>query len=259
MLGSSQIDVDGGFVRLVDTMGDDSSIVQAARVSYGSGTKTTREDAGLIRYLMRHRHTTPFEMCEIKLHIKCPIFIARQWLRHRTANVNEMSGRYSVIEDEFWVPSEIRSQSGDNLQATFDVIENHGGHIHSMKMAMGASYGVYRAELEAGVCREQARAVLPQSMYTQFYWKIDLHNLLHFLRLRIDSHAQKEIRVFAEAIADVVREWVPVTWSAFDDYVLGAVTFSKREIAVMRGEDVRLSAGERRELAAKRKAVFGVE
>ncbi len=226
--------LDKGFVRLVDVMGDDHSIVQAARVSYGEGTKRLTEDRGLIRYLLRHQHTTPFEMVEFKFHIKLPIFIARQWIRHRTANVNEYSGRYSEMKDEFYIPSleNIRPQSTMNKQGrsdeTFptDQAEQIAAKFENSQNQM---YAEYQELLDMGVAREIARINLPVSNYTEWYWKIDLHNLFHFLKLRMDSHAQYEIRVYGEAMAQIVREIVPVAWEAYEDYTLHSVRFSRLE------------------------------
>lgn len=239
ILGETFPVLDHGFVRVIDYMGDDAAIVQAARVSYGEGTNTPSDDRSLIRYLLRHFHTTPFEMCEIKLHLKMPIFVARQWVRHRTASMNEYSGRYSVMPNEFYVPEmhEIQGQSTSNKQGREE------GRItpHAQALAKGIFEGtgesmftVYDRLGEMNVSRELARIVLPLSAYTEFYWKIDLHNLLHFLRLRIDPHAQKEIREFARIIADVVSGWVPVAYEAFVDYRLGAVTFSRMEMEFLR-------------------------
>lgn len=230
--------LDKGFVRLVDVMGDDDSIVQAARVSYGSGTKKVHEDRGLIRYLMRHLHTTPFEMVEFKFHVKLPIFVARQWIRHRTANVNEYSGRYSEMKDEFYVPSteNIRPQSTTNKQGrsdeTFppDVVNSMAAQMESTQVKL---YDEYRELLEAGMARELARINLPVSNYTEWYWKIDLHNLFHFLRLRIDDHAQYEIQVYGEALASIVRAAVPVAYEAFEDYILRAEKFSAPELRAL--------------------------
>ena len=226
--------LDKGFVRLVDVMGDDHSIVQAARVSCGEGTKRLTEDRGLIRYLLRHQHTTPFEMVEFKFHIKLPIFIARQWIRHRTANVNEYSGRYSAMKDEFYITSleNIRPQSTMNKQGrsdeTFptDIAEQIAAKFENSQNQM---YAEYQELLDMGVAREIARINLPVSNYTEWYWKIDLHNLFHFLKLRMDSHAQYEIRVYGEAMAQIVREIVPVAWEAYEDYTLHSVRFSRLE------------------------------
>lgn len=230
--------LDKGFVRLVDVMGDDSSIVQAARVSYGKGTKTLHEDRGLIRYLMRHKHTTPFEMVEFKFHVKLPIFVARQWIRHRTANVNEYSGRYSEMKDEFYLPSEeqVRSQSKSNKQGRSDETlsrENINEVLESTEMHYEKSYELYQSLLEKGLARELSRMVLPVSNYTEWYWKIDLHNLFHFLRLRLDAHAQYEIRVYAEAMAEIVKSKVPLAWEAYEDYMLNSISLSKGEMTAI--------------------------
>lgn len=237
--------LDHGFVRVVDYFGDDAAIVQAARVSYGKGTRKTSEDRQLIRYLMRHRHTTPFEMCELKLHVKLPIFVARQWIRHRTANVNEISGRYSLFTDEFYVPQpeHLAVQSSDNKQgrgATLSVEEAERVR-NEIRRESADAYAAYEGLLnDHDLARELARTVLPVNYYTQWYWKVDLHNLLHFLSLRMDPHAQYEIRVFAEAIGQFVKAWVPMTWEAFEDYRLGAVTMSRSALGVVK----RMLAGE---------------
>lgn len=230
--------LDKGFVRLVDVMGDDSAIVQAARVSYGSGTKQVHEDRGLIRYLLRHAHTTPFEMVEFKFHIKLPIFVARQWIRHRTANVNEYSGRYSEMKDEFYVPSadQVRPQSTLNKQGRSEEAFGHEAAmdiIASLEQSQRQQYDEYQSYLDKGLAREIARIALPVSNYTEWYWKIDLHNLFHFLRLRIDSHAQYEIRVYGEALAAIVKQVVPMAWEAFEDYMLHARRFSAPELRVL--------------------------
>jgi thymidylate synthase (FAD) len=231
--------LDKGFVRLVDSMGTDASIVQAARVSYGEGTKQVSEDRGLIRYLMRHAHTTPFEMVEFKFHVKLPIFVARQWIRHRTANVNEYSGRYSVMRDEFYVPDALqaRAQSVDNKQGradeAFDAAEAEA-ILSLLREGQTRAYADYKHLLGKNFARELARINLPVSMYTEWYWKIDLHNLFHFLRLRLDAHAQYEIRVYAEAIASLAREITPVAFEAFEDYVLHAVRFSRPELRALK-------------------------
>jgi len=227
LLGKRIDCLDKGFVRLIDVMGDDAAIVQAARVSYGSGTKKVLEDRGLIRYLLRHAHTTPFEMVEFKFHVKLPIFVARQWIRHRTANVNEYSGRYSEMKDEFYTPNpnDIRPQSVLNKQGRSEETLPDGiaeQAANAFKAGQDEAYAQYQEFLEQGIAREIARINLPVSNYTEWYWKIDLHNLFHFLRLRIDSHAQYEIRVFAEAIAELVKPFVPHAWEAFEDYVLNA-------------------------------------
>jgi len=270
--------LDHGFVRVIDYMGDDAAIVQAARVSYGAGTRSVSDDRGLIRYLMRHRHSTPFEMCEMKLHIKLPIFIARQWIRHRTANVNEYSARYSILDREFYLPSpeHLALQSSTNRQGRGDVVtsETAAEVLHLLRRDAEQTYATYEhllndegpgAPVDPGLpqlARELARMNLTLNTYTQWYWKCDLHNLLHFLSLRIDHHAQYEIRVYAEQIGALVASWVPLAWEAFRDYRLGASTLSAAEIAVVRaaltGQDVEaalaaspLSAREKREFRAR--------
>lgn len=231
--------LDKGFVRLVDYMGDDASIVQAARVSYGKGTKTVTEDKGLLRYLMRHKHTSPFEMVEFKFHVKLPIFVARQWIRHRTANVNEYSGRYSEMKDEFYVPdlNQIRPQSALNKQGRADETlpaETAEQIIDSYKNIQKLLFDEYSGLLEKDLARELARINLPLSNYTEWYWKIDLHNLFHFLRLRLDTHAQYEIRIYAEAIADIIKQVVPLAYEAFSDYILNSISFSALELSAVK-------------------------
>lgn len=226
--------LDKGFVRLVDYMGGDSAIVQAARVSYGEGTKTISEDRGLIRYLMRHEHTSPFEMVETKFHCKMPIFVARQWVRHRTASLNEVSGRYSVMKDEFYIPSpeQVNFQSSNNKQGRSDETfspEDTERILFNFEDEQVKSYSDYKKRIEKGVARELARINLPLSLYTEWYWKMDLHNLFHFLKLRMDSHAQYEIRVYANAIFDITKKIAPIACEAFEDYQLGAMKFSKQE------------------------------
>ena len=235
--GVSEIRVlEQGFVRLVDQMGDDSRVVQAARVSYGAGTKTQREDAALIDYLMRHQHTSPFEMVEFLFHVKTPIFVARQWFRHRTASVNEVSGRYSVMEEQMYMPTGLRAQSQSNRQrgegnlAPGDEDAGKG----EIEMAYKESYEHYQDLIARGVAREQARLVLPLGIYTEFYWKQDLHNLFHFLKLRLAQEAQEEIRVYAEAIAQIVSERVPVCWQAFNEHILKAASLSDSELSALR-------------------------
>ena len=228
-----------GFVRLVDIMGDDAAIVQAARTSYGKGTKTISEDRNLIRYLMRNKHTSPFEMVEFKFHIKLPIFVARQWIRHRTANVNEYSGRYSEMPDEFYVPTSdtIKKQSANNKQARDNegFTEQHSNEIiQKMSATQNNIFSEYKEFIDDGMAREIARINLPLSIYTEWYWKIDLHNLLHFLKLRLDKHSQYEIRVYAEIIANILKLIVPLTWEAFEDYVLNAVYFSANELKILK-------------------------
>ncbi|MEY2719030.1 MAG: hypothetical protein RLZZ273_396 [Bacteroidota bacterium] len=231
--------LDKGFVRLIDVMGDDNAIVQAARVSYGSGTKKVHEDRGLIRYLMRHLHTTPFEMVEFKFHVKLPIFVARQWIRHRTANVNEYSGRYSEMKDEFYVPDpeQVRAQSSTNKQGRSDesFAPEEAERIRTMmRTTQETLYGEYQELLDTELAREIARINLPVSNYTEWYWKIDLHNLFHFLRLRIDAHAQYEIRVYGEAMASIVKAAVPLAYEAFEDYIVNSQKFSAQELHVIK-------------------------
>lgn len=267
--------LDHGFVRVVDYMGDDTSIVQAARVSYGKGTKSVRNDEGLIRYLMRHRHSTPFEMCEIKFHIKLPIFVARQWIRHRTANVNEYSARYSMLDREFYIPApeHLAAQSEVNNQGRGDVLRDQEAHevLEMLKADAARSYDRYETLLnerqdgriinddKQGLARELARMTLPLSAYTQWYWKVDLHNLVHFLSLRMDPHAQYEIRAFADVMYDMVRDWVPLTAKAFEDYRLNSFSLSGPMVAAVRrmvsgekvtAENAGISAREWRELQA---------
>lgn len=237
-----------GFVKLIDLMGNDEAIVQAARVSYGAGTKTVSEDRGLIRYLTRHYHSTPTEMCEIKIHICIPNHVWKQMLRHRTASINETSTRYSLVEDdkvEVFAPELLRLQSVDNKQgssgymAEYKTIDENGEYVScaadaeelstQANEAMALAYQAYQNMIDAGVAREQARNVLPLATYTQAYWKIDLHNLFHFLRLRLDSHAQLEIREFAQAIYSIVKDWVPFAAEAFEDYRLNAISLSRAE------------------------------
>ncbi|MGB0683938.1 MAG: FAD-dependent thymidylate synthase [Magnetovibrionaceae bacterium] len=242
--------LDHGFVRVIDYMGDDAAIVQAARVSYGKGTKSVRGDEGLIRYLMRHRHTTPFEMCEIKYHIKLPIFVARQWIRHRTANVNEYSARYSVLDREYYLPApdQVAYQSKANHQgrsAPMDE-ETSAEVIRLLHEDSDRCYSTYedflnmRAEGQEadeeplGLARELARMNLTLNTYTQWYWKVDLHNLLHFLSLRADSHAQYEIRVYADAMLETVRRWVPFAYQAFMDYRVGGAHLSAKGLDVVK-------------------------
>lgn len=259
ILGEKIPVLDDGFVRVVDYMGNDSSIVQAARVSYGAGTKKVSEDRGLIRYLMRHWHTTPFEMCEIKFHVRVPMDCWRQWIRHRTANVNEYSTRYSIAIDaaQQTTASEWRRQSKSNKQGSEDFFPADEGEKFTEREQQLHTLcrEIYDERLEAGVAREQARKDLPLSTYTEAYWKIDLHNLLHFLRLRMDSHAQYEIREYSRAIGEqVVRRWVPVTWEAFEDYRLEAMSFSRIETLIIGAA----GAGEREraiELAAEHRFI----
>jgi thymidylate synthase (FAD) len=238
ILGTPFKVLDDGFVRVIDYMGSDASIVQAARVSYGKGTKKLHEDRGLIRYLLRHRHSTPFEMCEIKLHVRVPMDTWRQWIRHRTANVNEYSTRYSIAIDAMQktLPGEWRVQSTGNRQGSEGYLDPATGaefsaqeeELHAMARKM------YDARLQAGIAREQARKDLPLSTYTEAYWKIDLHNLLHFLALRMDAHAQLEVREYATVIGrEIVRRWCPLTWEAYEDYRLSALDLSRIDIEVI--------------------------
>lgn len=240
-------------VRLVDHMGDDSSIVQAARVSYGDGTKTVSEDRALIRYLVRHKHTSPLEMVEFKFHVRVPIFVARQWLRHRTASVNELSARYSIVRDDFFVPSELRTQSatarqnsdGSTIDDTFLGLKQ--------KASCDLAFHTYDELIRRGVARELARTHLPQSTYTEFYWKLNLHNLFHFLKLRMGADAQAEIREPATEIFRLIQSVVPLACEAFKDYVLDAVTFSGPELVALKtGSTDHLSPGERREFDVKK-------
>jgi len=248
--------LDHGFVRVIDYMGDDSAVVQAARVSYGRGTKRVSEDRGLIRYLMRHRHTSPFEMCEIKFHVKLPIFVARQWIRHRTASVNEISARYSILDKEYYIPApdQLAAQSTDNRQGRGKALagaeaarvlamlraDAETAYAHYEEMLNLTETGEVRDPGRDGLARELARMDLTLNTYTQWYWKIDLHNLMHFLALRADSHAQYEIRVYADAMLEVLKAWVPATWEAFMDYRMGGAALSRPDLAVVRA----LLAGE---------------
>lgn len=259
--------LDHGLVRVIDYMGDDGAIVQAARVSYGRGTKAVSNDEGLIRYLMRHWHSTPFEMCEVKFHVKLPVFVARQWIRHRTANVNEYSARYSILDREFYIPapeqlaaqSKVNNQgrgevlSGDEAQRVLDLLREDAARAYDHYEDMLSQDG------QQGLARELARMNLPANVYTQWYWKTDLHNLFHFLRLRADAHAQYEIRVYAEAMCRIVKDWVPLAYGAFEDYRLGGVSLSGRGVEVLRrrlagevvtAESSGMSKGEWREFEA---------
>jgi thymidylate synthase (FAD) len=242
--------LDHGFVRVIDYMGDDSAVVQAARVSYGKGTKKVTEDRGLIHYLMRHRHSTPFEMCEIKFHVKLPIFVARQWIRHRTANVNEYSARYSILDREFYIPApeHLAAQSASNRQGRGTVLQGAEAArvLELLKADSERAYDDYAWMLNEsengavvddqrqGLARELARMNLSLNFYTQWYWKVDLQNFMHFLSLRADAHAQYEIRVYAEAMLDVLKRWVPLTAEAFDQHRMHAVTLSKNALEVVR-------------------------
>jgi len=256
-LGQPHKVLDHGFVRVVDYMGDDSAIVQAARVSYGAGTKQVSQDRGLIRYLMRHWHSTPFEMCEIKFHIKLPIFIARQWIRHRTANVNEYSARYSVMDKEFYMPEpeQLAKQSMTNMQGRGDILDAAQSarvmqllredatrcYDHYEEMLNETVGGDVIDESKDGLARELARMNLTLNYYTQWYWKIDLHNLMHFLRLRADAHAQYEIRAYADVMCELLKSWCPIAYEAFEEYRLGAVNLSATGFSVIK----RMIAGEK--------------
>lgn len=248
--------LDHGFIRVVDYMGDDSSIVQAARVSYGKGTKKVNQDQGLINYLMRHRHTTPFEMCDIKFHIKLPIFVARQWIRHRTASVNEYSARYSILDKEFYIPEpqHLAAQSEINNQGRGDILTGDEAErvLTLLKQDAVQTYSHYQEMLnldeegnviddnKKGLARELARMNLPINFYTQWYWKTNLHNLMHFLSLRADSHAQYEIQAYANAMIDVMKEWVPFSYNAFMEYRKKGAYFSRSGLQVLQ----RMLAGE---------------
>ena len=241
--------LDHGFIRVVDYMGNDSAVVQAARVSYGAGTRKVREDQGLIRYLIRHRHTTPFEMCEIKFHVKLPIFVARQWIRHRTANINEYSARYSILDNEFYIPApeHLARQSSTNRQGRGSVLEgsqaltvmrmlrDDATRAHAHYVEMMDTSGAEEDQADSpGLARELARMNLTLNFYTQWYWKVNLHNFMHFLSLRGDQHAQYEIRAYANVMLGILKKWVPDTFDAFSDYRLGAAELSAKSIIVLR-------------------------
>ncbi|MDP6787013.1 MAG: FAD-dependent thymidylate synthase [Rhodospirillales bacterium] len=248
--------LDHGFVRVVDYMGDDAAVVQAARVSYGKGTRQARDDAGLLNYLLRHRHTTPFEMCEIKYHVKLPVFVARQWIRHRTANVNEYSARYSILDKEYYIPApdQLGTQSRSNRQGRGAILDGEEAervlallredaercHAHYAEMLNESDDGKALDPGRRGLARELARMNLTLNTYTQWYWKIDLHNLMHFLGLRADPHAQYEIRVYAEAMLGTLERWMPITYDAFVNHQLGGVRLSSGALAVVK----RLIGGE---------------
>jgi thymidylate synthase (FAD) len=247
--------LDHGFVRVVDYMGDDSSVVQAARVSYGRGTRKISEDSALIRYLLRHRHTTPFEMAEIKLHVKLPIFVARQWIRHRTASVNEYSARYSILDKEFYVPAKehLAAQSASNRQGRGEALDDKKA-AKVLEILLNDAETVYRHYLRMlgeddagssagpGLARELARMNLSLNFYTQWYWKVDLHNFMNFLRLRADAHAQYEIRVYADRMLEVMEKWVPLSHAAFEEFDLKSAHLSATAIGLVRrmirGEEV---------------------
>ena len=253
--------LDQGFVRVVDYMGDDAAVVQAARVSYGKGTRQVSEDRGLLRYLMRHRHTTPFEMCEIKFHVKLPVFVARQWIRHRTASINEYSARYSILNREFYIPEpeQLSAQSQDNRQGRGGVLQGEEAArvLDILREDSARNYADYQEMLNEddegnvidpnrqGLARELARMNLPLNIYTEWYWKCNLHNLLYFLSLRADAHAQYEIRVYADAMMEALHAWVPLTAEAFEDYRMGGVHLSRAGLEAVK----RMLAGE--EVSAK--------
>jgi thymidylate synthase (FAD) len=226
--------LDKGFVRLVDYLGGDSRVVQAARVSYGDGTKSSREDSSLIDYLLRNEHTSPFEQVVLTFHVKLPVFVARQWIRHRTARVNEISGRYSVLKDEFFAPpaEDLAFQSSDNKQGRAEEVLGDAAEIlGGMKEAQERAYREYTALIERGLARELARINLPLSIYTEWYWQIDLHNLFRFLELRLDAHAQKEIRLYARRLFELTRTVAPLCCASFERHRLGGVSFSREEFA----------------------------
>lgn len=249
--------LDQGFVRVVDYMGDDGAVVQAARVSYGRGTRKVSEDKGLIHYLMRHRHSTPFEMCEIKFHVKLPIFVARQWIRHRTANVNEYSARYSILDNEFYTPKaeHLAAQSkanrqgrdavlaGNEAERVFDILKKDSELVyeHYMEMLNEGEAGEPLDAERSGLARELARMNLSLAFYTQWYWKTNLHNLMHFLSLRADAHAQYEIRVYADVMIDTLKRWCPISHDAFMEYRMGGAHLSKTGLAAVK----RLIGGEK--------------
>ncbi|MDA8587052.1 FAD-dependent thymidylate synthase [Rhodobacteraceae bacterium] len=240
--------LDHGFVRVIDYMGDDAAITQSARVSYGKGTKAVSNDEGLIRYLMRHWHSTPFEMCEVKFHVKLPVFVARQWIRHRTANVNEYSARYSILDREFYIPraEDLAAQSTTNNQGRGEALtgEEADRVLNYLKDDAMRAYDHYEDMIsqdgQQGLARELARMNLPANIYTQWYWKVDLHNLFHFLRLRADAHAQYEIRVYAEEMCRLVKDWVPFAYGAFEDYRMGGANLSGKAVECLK----RMLAGE---------------
>jgi thymidylate synthase (FAD) len=248
--------LDHGFIRVIDYMGDDAAVVQAARVSYGKGTKKVNEDRGLINYLMRHRHSTPFEMCEVKLHIKLPMFVARQWVRHRTANINEYSARYSILDREFYIPApqHLASQSNTNHQGREGVIEGDYANkiLQILKDDASNAYDHYEYLLNEsgedsrpGLARELARMNLPVNFYTQWYWKIDLHNFMHFLSLRADPHAQYEIKAYADILLEeVLKRWMPITYEAFKNYKVDGVHLSSKAMEVIK----KMTKGEKVEM-----------
>ncbi len=232
--------LDKGFIALMDYMGDDSAIVQAARVSYGEGTKSIRDDAGLIRYLLRHKHTTPFEMVELKFLVRMPIYVARQWVRHRTANINEYSARYSIVKDEFYIPEleDIQGQSDSNRQGRQEgklSVEDKKRAREIFEMAGKQEYEWYKQLIDMGVAREMDRGVLGTMFYTEWYWKNDLHNIFNFLSLRLDPHAQLEVREYAARMAEIVKKVVPIAYSAFEDFALNSVSLSEKDRRAVSG------------------------
>lgn len=252
--------LDKGFIRLVDYMGGDARIVQSARVSYGDGTKTVREDAALIDYLLRHQHTSPFEQVVLTFHIKMPIFVARQWVRHRTARMNEISGRYSIMTDDCYIPApqDIAMQSSDNKQGRAEqpVDSQTADSIRSrMEHDQQQIYRSYRTLVDEGIAREISRINLPLSLYTEIYWQIDLHNLFHFLKLRLDSHAQREIRAYAQVLLEITRKVAPLSVSSFENYIQNGVLFSGEEMKALRemlqGKDSPLTGKKQERLQAK--------
>ena len=238
IVGKEHKVLDHGFIRVVDYMGNDGSIVQAARVSYGQGTKTVREDSVLIKYLMRNEHSTPFEMCEVKLHVKLPIFVARQWVRHRTANINEYSARYSIACEEFYVPSieNINVQSSTNRQGRGNAVETQEAKKiqESIKEISSDCYKRYQEFGEAQLARELSRMVLPVNFYTQWYWKIDLNNFMRFIKLRLDVHAQYEIREYAKVMLEIMKLWVPFAYESFMDYHMDGIKLSSADVHALR-------------------------
>lgn len=267
ILGETFKVLDHGFIIVRDYMGDDKAIEDAARISYGEGTRKVSDRRALLRYLMRNKHTSPFEMCEIKLHVKMPIFVARQWIRHRTANVNEYSARYSVLSNEFYIPAteDIQFQSESNKQGRAGVVEGQQAlQVQEMlRKESLSSYDTYEELLDQGLARELARIGLTLNSYTEMVWKIDLHNLLHFLKLRVHPHAQYEIRAYAETLLSICSQWVPLTVEAFEDYVLGAVTYSRAEMELLRSlttnvplDHVQSLVEEHPDLSKREKAAF---
>jgi thymidylate synthase (FAD) len=266
--------LDKGFVRLVDNMGTDARIVQSARVSYADGTKTVRQDKGLIDFLTRHKHTSPLEQVEFTFHIKLPLFVMAQLVRHRTASLNQMSARYSIMKDEFYIPEKIRAQDTDNKQGSLEAeVENEAGLLATFQDNAVRAYQDYEHLIEQGVAREMARMVLPQNLYTEVYWNQDLHNLLHLVRLRIDDHAQWEIRQYAQALYEIIREITPWAVESWEEHVLHSTTLGRTEKEILKEmgeynaayfhgivdryvEEGKLSKGRAREIREKFKTIF---